>query len=114
MINSYSFGHIEVDGGKFDTDIIIYPDGRVEDSWWRKSGHTLALEDIADLVAAGPDVIIAGTGSSGMMNPEPGIETELARKGIILELLPTKRAIERYNALAREEKKVGACFHLTC
>ncbi|MDL1969074.1 MAG: hypothetical protein LWW97_11200 [Deltaproteobacteria bacterium] len=37
MIESYSFGSIVVDGRKFISDLIIYPDGRIEASWWRKS-----------------------------------------------------------------------------
>ena len=34
-ITNYSFGHIEVDGLGYSSDIIITPDG-VQDGWWRK------------------------------------------------------------------------------
>ena len=36
MIEKNEFGAIRVDGKTYTTDIIIYPDGRVSDNWWRK------------------------------------------------------------------------------
>jgi len=113
MIGGYSFGHIEVAGKRYSSDIIIYPDGRVKDSWWRKAGHTLCLDDIAELVSSAPEVIVAGTGAFGLMRPEDGLAEDLARRGIALEAAPSKKACSRFNEL-RAGARVGACFHLTC
>ena len=44
-IEGYSFGSISVDGRRYKSDLIIYPD-RVRSDWWRKEGHQLQLEDI--------------------------------------------------------------------
>jgi hypothetical protein len=113
MIESYSFGSIVVDGRKFTSDLIIYPDGNIQSSWWRISGHRLASEDIAELINSEPEVIIAGTGSSGLMKPEKELEKILQQKGIEFISLLTRKAVKIYNDLS-STKNVGACFHLTC
>jgi hypothetical protein len=112
-IEAYSFGWMIIDGKKYTSDLLIYPDGRVEDTWYRKKGHALSTDDIAELIKAGPEIIVAGTGASGLMKPEKGFEKRLGQKGIHFIPLPTIEAVEHYNRLSLE-KPVGACFHLTC
>lgn len=113
MIEDYSFGRIVVDGREYSSDIIIFPEGRVKDSWWRKHGHRLSITDITELVDSKPEVIIAGIGASGLMKPEPGLEKFLIEQSIEFEAAPSKEAVGLYNKLYGR-KKVGACFHLTC
>jgi len=113
MINAYTFGSIIVDGKKYTSDIIIHPDGSVKDSWWRKEGHRLSLDDIAELVDSKPEIIIAGTGAYGLMQPEEGLKIRLQKKGIQFESAPSELAVKRYNDLYNQ-KRLGACFHLTC
>ena len=112
-IEAYSFGWMIIDGKRYTSDLLIYPDGRVEDTWYRKRGHDLLIDDISALIQAGPEIIIAGTGASGLMKPEKGFEKRLAQEGIHFISLPSIEAVERYNKLSLE-KPVGACFHLTC
>jgi len=113
MIDHYSFGHLNVNGQSYAKDLIIYPDGRIEDSWWRKSGHRLCADDIRDLIESAPDLIIAGTGSPGLMVPDEALEELLAEKGIAFTAVPSKKVMKLYNTVYTR-KKVGACFHLTC
>lgn len=113
MIDSYSFGRIVIEGQQYTSDIIIYPEGKVESNWWRKNGHRLIVDDIKGLINANPDVIIAGTGASGLMTPTDELKNHLAKKGIEFIALPSKKAATYYNTLSGQ-KKVGACFHLTC
>lgn len=61
IIGAYQFGRIDVDGHAYTSDVIITPE-RVVDTWWRKEGHTLAIADLADVVAAKPDIVVVGTG----------------------------------------------------
>ncbi|SPD76069.1 conserved hypothetical protein [uncultured Desulfobacterium sp.] len=112
-IDSSSFGLIVIDGRQYISDLVIFPDGHVDETWWRKSSHRLSIDDIEKLVASGPDVIVVGTGVNGLMDPEPGLKMKLSEKGIDLLALPNPKAIERFNELCAI-KKVGACFHLTC
>jgi hypothetical protein len=102
-----------IEGIMYTSDLIIYPDRRVTDSWWRKSGHRLCLDDIDGLIRSGPQVIIAGTGVNGLMKPEKDLEQLLDQKGIRFIAEPTPKAAETYNNLL-SKTQVGACFHLTC
>lgn len=124
-IDSYSFGNMVIDGRAYTSDLIIYPDGRIQDSWWREAGHSLCMNDIADLVASKPEIIIAGTGANGLLTPEPELEDLLCQKGIEFRVLPTDQAVTLYNdtcgtrppALPHGRERAGntaACFHLTC
>lgn len=113
MIEKNEFGSIQIDGKIYTTDILIYPDGRVTASWWRRHGHRLALEDMEALLASDPAVIVIGTGVYGRMLPEPGLEKNLTDRGIELVLAPTDEAVSHFNRL-RSSRKIGAGFHLTC
>jgi hypothetical protein len=113
VITSCSFGVIVIKGRQYTSDLIIYPDGYVEDSWYRRKGHGLSLDDISKLIESKPEVIIAGTGVSGLMRPEPGLDKLLLNKGIRFIAQPNQKAMKIYNELS-STKRVGACFHLTC
>ena len=113
MINSCAFGSIVIDGKKYVSDLIIFPNGNVTDSWRRKRGHRLSIDDIQNLLESEPETVIAGTGASGLMRPENGLEKNLAEKGIEFFAAPNQQAIELYNELVLK-KRVAACFHLTC
>ncbi len=112
-IESSSFGLIVIDGRQYTSDLVIYPDGRVEDTWRRRRSHRLSICDIDKLVASGPEVIIVGTGVNGLLTPEPGLNNMLSDKGIEVIALPNPKAIDHFNRLS-SQKRVGACFHLTC
>ena len=113
MIESCSFGNIVIDGRKYTFDLVIYPDGRVEGPWYRESGHRLSSGDIRELIRSGPDVIVAGTGISGLVKPEKELERLLSERGIEFIAAPNEEAIKVYNDLS-SRRSVGACFHLTC
>ena len=112
MIDAYEFGSIIINGKEYTSDIIIFPDGKVKASWWRKEGHRISIEDINDLIQSQPELIIVGTGAYGFMKPERGLEGQLKDKGIELKTSPTGDATKLYNAL-HQKRKLGACFHLT-
>ena len=113
MIDSFAFGSMIIDGRRYTSDLIIYPDGRVQDGWWRSRGHVLTRTDVQTLVEAGPEVIIAGTGIYGRMQPEPGLEKTLRKMGIQFMAGPNDQAVAWCNDRS-ESISVGACFHLSC
>ena len=93
--------------------MIIYED-RVDSTWWRKSGHELAPEDIGGVLDAKPEVLVLGTGASGLVRVLPETETLLRDKGISLVAERTGRACSNYNRMVSEGTRVIAALHLTC
>lgn len=113
MIDSYSFGRIVIDGHEHRCDVAVHPGGRIVSPWWREEGHRLTMADLARLMESKPEILIAGTGSSGMVQPDDDIANLLARQDIQFVALPTDEAVSLYNDVA-PRRKVAACFHLTC
>jgi hypothetical protein len=112
MINSYKFGQINVDGKEYTNDIIIVPAGLM-DKWWRRTGHELSTEDIQPVLDAHPEVLIVGTGASGMLRVLPEVKDTLSEKGIELIIETTQEACKVFNEISTK-RKAAAALHLTC
>lgn len=112
MIESYEFGCIVIKGKRYTTDVIIYPD-YVEDNWWREEGHSLSPVDLWAVVQAKPEVLVVGTGYSGLMRVPPETEKYLREQGIRLIAGRTTEAVRIYNQFCQSAKVVAA-LHLTC
>ncbi len=112
IIDSYQFGQIVVNGRQYSSDVIIFPD-RVRDNWWRKTSHQLRLDEIAEVLTENPEVLVVGTGSSGLVEVLPEVQLSLEAKGIKLITEPTDKACNTYNQLCHSQRVVAA-LHLTC
>lgn len=113
QINSYDFGEIEIDGKKYDRDLIIYPD-KIFSPWQREDGHYLEIVDLPkDLIEQKPELVIIGTGYSGLMEVSPEIKKYFQSQNIELKIEPSSTAWQTYNQIS-QSKKVIALFHLTC
>jgi hypothetical protein len=111
-IDNYSFGKIVINNKTYTSDVIVYPD-RVDAAWWRREGHTLQEIDLSDIVAANPDILIIGTGHSGVMQVPERTKSFLASKGINFYIVKTGEAVKLFNNQFKGEKVIGA-LHLTC
>ena len=111
-IDSYHFGEIVIDGKRYSSDVVIFPD-RVRGNWWRKTGHELCLEDIAEVITKKPEVLVVGTGDSGLMKVLPEVEQRLEAQGSKLIAETTAKACNTYNQLSRFQRVVAA-LHITC
>jgi hypothetical protein len=100
-----------VDGEEHDRDLIVLP-GRVVPNWWRRDGHSLALEDLREVEAELPKKLILGVGAHGRLQPPAAVLEELERRGIDVEVLHTGDAVRRYSEL--DERRTAAALHLTC
>ena len=113
-ITEYAFGRVTVDGTEHRRDLIVLP-GRVAPDWWRRSGHSLVIADLEQVVDELPERLIVGCGADGRLRPDPSVATALARRGVEMEALPTADAVRRYTELeARNPAAVAAALHLTC
>ena len=90
-IDSYDFGRVVVDGKEYTADLIVTPTGVVE-GWWRKEGHNLVPDDLLEVVAVHPMVLVVGTGADGIMNvPAPTVDntvrTQIAIALVVIVLI---------------------------
>lgn len=109
-VESYSFGEITINDTSYKNDVIIYP-GSVKDNWWRKEGHLLHLEDLAEVLEYDPDRLIIGTGAYGVMKVPENVKRKLKEQGIEVEVFKTGKACEKFN---QSRGKTVAVLHLTC
>ncbi|MCP4721145.1 MAG: hypothetical protein GY860_16950 [Desulfobacteraceae bacterium] len=114
QINGYSFGKMIVDEKEFTSDLIIHPDGRIQDNWWRSKGHNLLLDDITTVFDVVPEKLVIGTGASGMMKVSEKVLELCNIREIEVEICPTAKAVTQFNEAMEAGTVVTGCFHLTC
>ena len=113
MIETYDFGSMTVMGQTHHNDLKII-ENEVIGNWWRRQGHVLHAEDIADILDAPVDVLVVGTGAYGNMELTPEVARAVSKRGIELIPIPTGEAVARFNSLRAQGKRVAGAFHLTC
>lgn len=111
-IERYAFGEIVIDGKTYRRDVIVGPAG-VRPDWWRLEGHSLAVEDLAEVLADPPETLVVGQGAYGRMEVPPATREAIEAAGVRLLAAPTEEAVRLYNRL-REQGRVVAALHLTC
>jgi hypothetical protein len=112
MIDGYGFGRLTVGGREYRSDLILLPEG-VRDSWRRRQGHGLCLQDLEEALRCRPEALVIGQGKPGLMKVPPELVAELRRRGIEVFVAPTERAVREYNRLCGLKRTVAA-LHLTC
>ncbi len=110
-IDSYSFGSIIINGKKYSSDLVIYPE-KINVPWWRKEGHKLCLEDLKEIIEFKPEILVIGTGKSGLMKVPKQVMKSLNERGIKTYVEKTPVAVKIYNNNNRQN--IIATFHLTC
>jgi hypothetical protein len=110
-IEQYSFGSVVVDGEHHSRDVIVLPD-RVVGDWWRRDGHSLVIEDLADVLDELPERLIVGCGANARLRPHPSVIDALEERGVDVEAMPTDEAVRRYEE--SNPARTAAALHLTC
>jgi hypothetical protein len=120
MIEEYHFGSITIDGKTYNHDVeILWTDEVLE--WRRKESHIIDVEDVRNAVEQNPEVIVIGTGESGMARVTDGARRFIEEKGIKLIVDLTEQATKTFNVRREEseeeegrQEKIIGLFHLTC
>jgi len=112
IIDSYDFGRITVNGKRYTTDLLVFPE-KIKADWRRKKGHRLDVADLKEVLEAKPEVLVVGTGYSGMMDVPAETRSYIESEGIELIVQKTAEACKTFNRLA-ESRTVVAALHLTC
>jgi hypothetical protein len=123
-LEDHSFGRLTVDGREHTRDLIVLPDRAVSD-WWSREGHSLAMEDLDDVLDELPrwrtwdevldelpSRLVLGVGARGRLRPDAAVIAEVERRGVQVECLPTDAAVRRDGEL--DERGTAAALHLTC
>ena len=113
MIEGYRFGSIKIDGQEFEKDVFIDLDGKVS-SWWREESHLFQKKDIESFLEKKLEIVIFGTGKSGIAKLSEDLKDFLKNLGIEIIAEPTEQAVESYNQAKKQGKEVVAFLHLTC
>jgi hypothetical protein len=116
-IHSFNFGFIVVDGKQYVCDVLILPDGTVrerEASKARLGSHTITWSDVARIANERPEFIVIGTGTSALAKLSEDAGINLRQANLNLVVLPSPQAVEKFNQLTDEGKRVAALIHITC
>lgn len=113
MIKEYHFGLIVINEKNYNNDVEVRWTGDVL-KWWRGKGHIIDIEDLKRVIEQNPEIIIIGTGESGMAKITEEAQKEIHLKGIKLVIDKTKEAIKSFNLLKEKKRKIIGLFHLTC
>ena len=120
MIEEYHFGSITIDGKNYNYDVEVRWNGEIL-KWWRKESHVIDVEDLERALKQNPEIIIIGTGESGMARVTEMAKSEIKSKGIELIIDLTEEAVKTFNVVCQDseeeegkQKKVIGLFHLTC
>lgn len=117
---SVGFGWIEIDGKRYDNDVVITANGvtvpRPKHLSKKYGGwHTvLGPEEIESALVGNPTILVVGCGHFGVLPIRPETRTLLRDRGAAIECARLHKAIKRYDALAGEGKRVAAVLHVTC
>lgn len=111
LIDSYSFGHLVIDGKSYSSDILIV--GSKIFSWWRKEGHLLQVEDLEEVWNCKADILIIGQGAYGVMGIAEEVQKKCRNEGIKIIAGNTEKAVKEFNSRA-EHEKIACGLHLTC
>ena len=104
---------MKVDGTEYRTDLLVFPD-RIRPNWWRRQGHSLAVEDLDDVIGFKPEVLVIGKGASGLMEIPASTKKVLQEEGILVIAKNTGQAWGLFNEQIEKGRKVVGAFHLTC
>ena len=80
----------------------------------RLGSHTITRGDIEKIAKTELDAIVIGTGTSGLARLSDEAEVRLQQPDLNLVVLPSFKAVEKFNHLTDEGKRVAALIHVTC
>jgi hypothetical protein len=110
-IDSTQFGSITINGKRYDHDILITPEGKIEPLETRIR-HVFSEVEFELLAKDKPEIIIIGNGQYSCLEIEEKVKNLAKKNRIELIILPTPQAIKKFNELSK--RKISAYMHVTC
>jgi len=112
-LRATGFGWIEADAGRFEHDILVFPNGRIANRYDRLTGsnHLLRPTEAALVLAGTAADLVVGTGHYGALQVPAETRAWLDARKVKLHAAPTPEAVSRYNELRGPK---AAILHVTC
>ena len=108
LIRAYQEGEVHINELVQRAPCIVMAQQLVLD-WRARTIATLALEDLEQIFALQPDVVLLGTGSKQIF-PDRVIRQAFAARKVGLEVMDLGAACRTYNILVQEERRVAAAL----
>ena len=116
-IDSTKFGSITIAGRKFQHDVIIRLDGKIEKRKKKLSkaiygtSHIISLDEARYVYEEGAEQLVIGAGQFGRVKLSEDAENFFKKKRIQVALMPTQMAMETWNSA---KAAIIGLFHVTC
>lgn len=120
MFQENRFRMVKFDGKNYSHDIVIHTDNIVEKRNKNISrekygtAHVLSADEIKNLLDENPEIIKVGRGQTDMLKVGEDAAELLSTKKVDLMDSPTSEAVEEFNKLKNQGKKLAAIIHITC
>jgi hypothetical protein len=111
------FGWIEIDGERYEHDVLIRLGGKVKKRKKKLSkevygtSHTISRAEAEDVFEGGAHVLVVGSGQDDCVRLSPEATEYLEKHRVDVRLQPTPNALEVWNGAGKDA--VGL-FHVTC
>jgi hypothetical protein len=117
LVLDSAWGFVEVEGLGRLRDAKLWPGGGRAWDWTETGTHHrpgIQPADVAELLEHRPDVVVLSRGRELRLETAPETVAVLEDRGVETVRAETGAAIEAYNRLAGEGRRVGALLHTTC
>jgi len=117
-IDHCEFGEIIVNGKKFyqivisDNQVSERDEEKLEEAF--HSSHFIGEWEKEALLAGKPEAIVIGNGFDGVLRVNDDLINEAKKRGIEIIIKRTPDAVNVYNQMVEEGKKVNCLIHTTC
>ncbi|HEY1898888.1 MAG TPA: Mth938-like domain-containing protein [Steroidobacteraceae bacterium] len=108
IIRSYGAGEVRIGEHVQHAPCIVTAERLILD-WAARDVATLAPEDLAQIFALQPEVVLLGTGPRQRF-PASAIQQAFAARKVGLEVMDLGAACRTYNILVQEERRVAAAL----
>jgi len=110
QIESVKFGEIRIDGKDYYSDVVVWWDGKIE---LIPKAHQFGMNELLNLLKKKPEMLVVGTGIEGCVEILEEVTQEMENRELMLFVENSRNALEIFNGLVSEGKKVVAFIHVT-
>lgn len=109
VVTAYGDGFVELNKtSRYESGVIILAD-RIIENWGQGGVSGLTVDDISQLAALTPEVVLLGTGTRQRF-PSPALLRPLIEARIGYEVMDMAAACRTYNLLSSEGREVAAAL----